>query len=369
MAVTRPLATRGPKEQPASQADSPRPRRLTVAVALLVASAIGVALSRADDAPDGRSVAAPIPAGPTAARGEVVSAPGVVEPASRLVELRTEVQGRLSRVTKEAGDPVARGEVVAELSNAVEASQVALRQAELARAQAVLERAVAGARCETRARARADLAKAEATLERARLELTRTQALVERNVQPTHTLDTAKAELAATLARRDGVRAWLDELEAGERAEVLAEARAEVARAQAALALAEAQLERTRIRSPLDGRVVYRYREPGEVVGIPNEGPPLLTVAGGGLRLRCDVDARDIAQVTPGQVVTATAPAFPGVVFRGRVLRQELTLGRKNFRTDRPRERIDTKVLEVVVELDEGTTIPLGLELTALFVR
>jgi HlyD family secretion protein len=189
-------------------------------------------------------------------------------------------------------------------------------------------------------------------------------------VQPEHTLDAARADLAAAQANCDAAAAWLAELEAGERPEALDEARAEVARAEAALRLAEAQVERTLVRSPLDGRVVYRHREPGEVVGMPNEGPPLMTVAGGPLRLRCDVDARDIAQVAPGQVVEAAAPAFPGVVFRGRVLRQELTLGRKNFRTDRPRERIDTKVLEVVVELevDEGA-LPLGLEMTATFVR
>lgn len=347
-----------------------RVRKLTVTAALVAISGLAVA-GRAEDgagpaAQGGAPSAAPL--APTPVRAATVSAPGVIEPASRLVELRTQLQGRLARVTKESGDAVATNEVVAELENDVERAQVALRVAELARARASLERADAGARPEVRARARADLARTEATLERARLELERARALVERAVQPAHTLETARAELAAAAATRDGARAWLDELEAGERAEVLAEARAEVARAEAALQLAEAQLERTRVRSPLDGRVVYRYREPGEVVGIPNEGPPLLTVAGGRLRLRCDVDARDIAQVVPGQSVEATAPAFPGVTFRGRVLRQELTLGRKNFRTDRPRERIDTKVLEVLVELDEDE-LPLGLEMTASFVR
>ena len=36
-------------------------------------------------------------------------------------------------------------------------------------------------------------------------------------------------------------------------------------------------------------------------------------------------------------------------------------LGRKNIRTDEPAERMDTKVLETLMELDPGQSLPLGL--------
>jgi HlyD family secretion protein len=36
-------------------------------------------------------------------------------------------------------------------------------------------------------------------------------------------------------------------------------------------------------------------------------------------------------------------------------------LGRKNVRTDEPTERVDTKILETLVELDPGTELPVGL--------
>lgn len=295
-----------------------------------------------------------------------VSAPGVVEPSSRVVELRSQLQGRLATVAVESGDPVAKGQLLAELENGVEQAQVALREAELQAARAALARAEAGARCEERRRAAADLARAEAEATRARSELARVEALARQKISTEHALDIARAALQAAEAARDGAAALVDELKAGERPEVLAQARAEVGRAEAALALARAQLERTRITSPLDGRCVYRYREPGEVVGIPMEGPPLLAVAGGTLRVRADVDARDIGRVGLGQRVTCTAPAFAGRELTGKVVLLESTLGRKNFRTDRPRERIDTKVLEVVCELDAGE-LPLGLEVTVTF--
>jgi hypothetical protein len=44
-------------------------------------------------------------------------------------------------------------------------------------------------------------------------------------------------------------------------------------------------------------------------------------------------------------------------------------LGKKNVRTDEPTERIDTKVLETLVELDDGTELPLGLRVQAFLLR
>jgi len=45
--------------------------------------------------------------------------------------------------------------------------------------------------------------------------------------------------------------------------------------------------------------------------------------------------------------------------FRGQLL------GRKNFRTDEPTERVDTKILETLVLLDDGHELPIGLRVQA----
>ena len=44
-------------------------------------------------------------------------------------------------------------------------------------------------------------------------------------------------------------------------------------------------------------------------------------------------------------------------------------LGRKNVHTDDPAEKVDTKVLETLVELDEGTRLPIGLRVDAFLAR
>ena len=83
------------------------------------------------------------------------------------------------------------------------------------------------------------------------------------------------------------------------------------------------------------------------------------------------MDASEITRVALGQEVVASAAAFPGRELRGHVITIERVMGRKNIRTDRPREKVDTKVLEVVVELEptDDLTLPLGLEVTAIFLE
>ena len=43
-------------------------------------------------------------------------------------------------------------------------------------------------------------------------------------------------------------------------------------------------------------------------------------------------------------------------------------LGPKNVRTDEPTEKVDTKILETLVELDAGSQLPDGLRVDAFIV-
>ena len=63
-----------------------------------------------------------------------------------------------------------------------------------------------------------------------------------------------------------------------------------------------------------------------------------------------------------------TADAFDGVKFWGRIVRVGQVLGKKNVRADEPAERVDTKILEVLVLLDDGHELPLGLRVQTFIV-
>jgi HlyD family secretion protein len=76
-----------------------------------------------------------------------------------------------------------------------------------------------------------------------------------------------------------------------------------------------------------------------------------------------------VAAVHVGQTAWVTADAYGERRFAGRVIRVGEMLGRKNVRTDDPAEKVDTKVLETLVELDEGTRLPIGLRVDAFLAR
>jgi hypothetical protein len=93
---------------------------------------------------------------------------------------------------------------------------------------------------------------------------------------------------------------------------------------------------------------------------------PVVTLADDRVRrVRIDVDETDVARVAVGQKAYVTADAFGDRRFAGRVVRIGELLGRKNVRTDEPTERVDTKVLETLVEPEDGRELPFGLRVQA----
>ena len=79
------------------------------------------------------------------------------------------------------------------------------------------------------------------------------------------------------------------------------------------------------------------------------------------LRVRADIDETDVTGIALGQTVWVTADAFRDRRFRGTVAQIGVQLGRKNFRNDNPEERVDTKILEVMIDLEPGVQLPIGL--------
>lgn len=125
-----------------------------------------------------------------------ITASGVVQPTKR-VNLSPKVAGRLAELYVEQGDKVQKGQVIARMESREIEAQLLQAQARLSRAQAELDRIVAGNRPE-------DIAEAQ--------------------------------------ARANQARARLDQLQAGSRPEDVAEARANVNRTQAQVREAQSRL-------------------------------------------------------------------------------------------------------------------------------
>ena len=130
----------------------------------------------------------------------------------------------------------------------------------------------------------------------------------------------ANAAVALALARRDAAQAQLDRLQAGAKSEEIAVAQANVHQAEAALAAAQAALERCEIRAPFAGTVGAVTVRVGELVA---PGQPLVTL--GDLSVlqieTTDLDEVDVARVAVDQRASVTFDAIPERVFTGRVAR------------------------------------------------
>jgi HlyD family secretion protein len=94
-----------------------------------------------------------------------------------------------------------------------------------------------------------------------------------------------------------------------------------VAQREAALAQAKIDLERTAIRSPVDGIVVKRSIEPGQTVAASLSAPELFVIAQNltDMQVEASIDEAEIGRVREGQKATFTVDSFQGRSFSGEV--------------------------------------------------
>lgn len=211
-----------------------------------------------------------------------VIATGTVQPTTQ-VELSSELSGTLASVEVDYNDPVTEGQVLARLDDTKLRAAVTNAKAQLASA-------------------RARLFSAEATVTETAEALASAEALDKRG------LNTRQTTVAARAAH-DRATAAVDMAEA------------EVTLAEANLAAQEADLDKAEIRSPINGIVLTRAAERGQIVAASLNAPILFTLAEDlrRMELRVSVDEADIGRVQVGQEASFTVDAFPGRRFEARI--------------------------------------------------
>ncbi|MBI3952159.1 MAG: ATP-binding cassette domain-containing protein [Acidobacteria bacterium] len=207
---------------------------------------------------------------------------------------------------------------------------------------------------------------AEAVLANARAEMRRRQALYRDGVIAREEADRAEREFEVAKSRYEAAVQRHALIDDQAREEDRSKAEAEVALARAELDEARARLEKTIIRSPITGLVLRKHLKTGESITVEAPDMPIVTVADDSIRrVRVDVDETDVSKIRLGQRAYVTADAYGSQQFWGRIVRIGQILGKKNIRTDEPTERVDSKVLETLIELDKGQELPLGLRVDA----
>jgi len=226
----------------------------------------------------------------------IVSASGTLS-ALVTVEVGSEVSGLIEDVFVDYNSPVTARQIIAKIDPERFAATVRQNEAQLAVARANVQVA------------EAEIERAQAALQRERRALERRERLVADGHASESDLDTARLNFATAQANLQTARAQL------------MTAKAEVEQAQARLAQARVDLERTDIRSPIEGVVIERLVEPGQTVAASFNTPQLFRIAEdlSKMQVEADVDEADIGEVREGQPVAFTVDAFPGERFTGTV--------------------------------------------------
>jgi multidrug resistance efflux pump len=305
--------------------------------------------------------------GQTAGDMAWVAAPGRVEPVSEEMRLGFDIAGKITEVMVEEGDAVRRDQVLARLWDLDLKAAVAAAEAALAAREAELEKIVAGARSMERKEAQAAMDEAAAVMRQARLEHERREKLLAGEVVAREEADRSEKEYLVSRQRVEAARQRFHLVDDPSRAEDIKRAWALTDEARAALDRARAYAAKAEIRSPIDGVVLRKHRRSGEMVSVSFDTPVVTVGDISRLRVRADVDEKDIAKVREGQRAYMVADAYGERKFFGTVSRVAKILGRKNVRTDDPAEKNDTRILEAVIDLDEPG-LPVGLRLDVFII-
>ena len=296
-------------------------------------------------------------------RGKIsstVAATGKVEPLLE-VQVASKTLGRVKEIYFKEGDFVKNGDVVAVLENNEIEAQLEQAESALELAKAELEKIEKGSREEEIEQARANLNRYKAELEMAKLHLKRFEELYQRGIVSKSELDDARAKHDMALAEYEASIQNLNMIRSGAREEERKAARAKVKKAEADVRYAEAMLENTIIKAPISGKVIRKYMDAGETITFENL-VPIVTIADiSKIRVVAEVDETDIRKVKLDQEAVVTTNAYPGEEFRGKVMSISAVAGKKTLKSEEPAEMVDTRVLEVKIELDDGDRLTLGL--------
>lgn len=291
----------------------------------------------------------------------VAAAPGVIEPADKEREISAQVIGIIREFRVAENEPVKADEVIAVVENSEQSARLSFADAQLTLRRVELTRTENGARSEELREASAALEEADASLEYANRDYNRRRPLVEHGVAPRAMLDQLQMTLNTAKARRAVVAQRLSQLTNGARKEDIEAAHARLKLAEAEVAIAKAALEKTYIRSPVSGILLRRSKEVGETV--TNLPPTTVAVVGDprGLRVRVEIDESDVGKVSIGQKVEIVSDAFPGKIFSGKISWVSGRMGQKGILTGRAGDKIDTRVLQILVDLEPDVKLPIGL--------
>jgi HlyD family secretion protein len=298
------------------------------------------------------------------------AAPGRIEPKGGEIKLSALSAGQIQEVIVSVNDKVAAGDLLAMIDAQDIEARIAAAEAEVGvrRRERDTETNLAKL-AQDRRNAEDALAAAERALTSARRSLDR--LFIARQASATSVtagqIEAARSEVVNSASLVETERENLRQARLVSGAPLPTRLETGLTAARAELTAAEAALERTRVRAPADGTVLQTFARIGETAAATPEQPLFVIGDLSALRVRAEVEERDVSKVAVGQPVVLKTDAFPDQEFKGRVVVVASAMRPPRLAQRGPRRPNDIDSLEVEVDVDAGTPLMPGMRVDVLF--
>jgi len=259
---------------------------------------------------------------------------GRIEPELKILDLQSEVFGIVTGIFFRAGEAVAQGQTLVELSSAIEKAGLELKAAMVQSQRSQIDAA------------RASLGAARARTENARLSFTRAKILTEQDAQAQSILDAAKADYESLLED-------IKRLEAG-----VVAAEDVLKQAQADQRLSQAEYDRRFPKAPSAGQILSLDITVGSL--ISPEKPFGTFAPKSALIARVEIDEMFAGLIQPGQKAYVRPPGMTEALGQGKVTFAGPFLRKKSLFSDDVGSLEDRRVREIWITLDPGSHILFG---------
>ncbi len=287
---------------------------------------------------------------------------GYVEPASEIRRLMFNSEGVITHCQKEVGGTVKKGDVLMSLQSEEQQAGVVLAEKQLRMAEADRDKVLSGMNKFQITAAEKKLAMLREQYNFSTRELDRVHTLYSKKVASDDVNDRAETDKAQKIANMENGEAELMYLKnfVTDEDRRLAEAKVQVAVAQ--LAVAKQKLENTLLRAPCDGTVLELIKREGDGVYFTDPEPAVIFGDISRLRVKSEIDERYVRLLKLEQKAEVFGRGLGTQHYGGKVIGIKKLMGKKTIFSHVSTERKDLDVIQVILEMDEHFSAPVGLE-------
>ncbi len=302
---------------------------------------------------------------------------GIIEPETENISIGTQVPGIVEKLFVVVGKTVRPGDPLFRIDERQLQAELEVRHANLANAEAALQKLAEMPRKEELPPAEAKVAEARANLKDLQLLFERYQKLVSTSAISEEEL--VRRQMATVIAKAQLSKAEADLalLKAGSWQYDKLVAATAVKQAKAQVQATQVELDRLTVRAPkfradddsllsenTEFKVLQVNIRPGEFVGSVSGNALIVLGRVGKLHVRVDIDENDIPRFRPALSGTAKPRGNPKQAFPITFVRVEPYVIPKKSLTGANTERVDTRVLQVIYAIDtQGEPLYVGQQM------